>query len=140
MSRVIFTLGLLIALTASALLVAGVIESGVAALLGIVGISLIAASRRMLHSQDNLRAQSEKIVQTIYSPDRYLRALIKQRSDGKYQIEIQKFVHDYSPDVGSHDRWERQSNASITDTLASAVEIAASSVGAGTVDFFDKDA
>jgi hypothetical protein len=43
-SRVMLGLGLLIALTAAALLLLGVIESGVAAMIGIIGIGLIASS------------------------------------------------------------------------------------------------
>jgi len=42
-----FVLGLLIALTAAALLLLGVIESGVAAAIGILGIGLIAVSGRI---------------------------------------------------------------------------------------------
>jgi hypothetical protein len=44
MDRIFFVVGLLIALGAAALLVLDVIESGPAALIGIVGIGLIAAS------------------------------------------------------------------------------------------------
>jgi len=43
-NKIIFSLGLLIALTAATLLFFGVIESGIAALIGIVGIGLISAS------------------------------------------------------------------------------------------------
>jgi hypothetical protein len=43
--------GLIIALGAATLLFLGVIESGPAALIGIIGIGLIAASGRMLRSQ-----------------------------------------------------------------------------------------
>ena len=43
-NKTMFGLGLLIALTAATLLFLGVIESGVAAVIGIVGIGLIAAS------------------------------------------------------------------------------------------------
>ena len=45
-NKTIFGLGLFIALTAATLLFLGAIESGVAALIGIVGIGLIAASGR----------------------------------------------------------------------------------------------
>jgi hypothetical protein len=41
-----FAIGLLIACLAAALLLLGVIESGVAAAIGILGIGLIAVSRR----------------------------------------------------------------------------------------------
>jgi len=43
-NKITFGLGLLIALTAATLLFFGVIESGVAALIGIMGIGLIGAS------------------------------------------------------------------------------------------------
>ena len=43
-NKTMFGLGLLIALTAAILLFFGVIESGVAAIIGIVGIGLIGAS------------------------------------------------------------------------------------------------
>ena len=42
----LFIVGLVIAISAAGLLVLGVIESGVAAMIGIVGIGLIAASGR----------------------------------------------------------------------------------------------
>jgi len=45
-NKTLFGLGLSIALGAAALLFFGVIESGVAAVIGIVGIGLIAASGR----------------------------------------------------------------------------------------------
>jgi hypothetical protein len=131
--------GLLIALAASALLLMNVIESGVAAAIGILGIGLIAASGRWLPTQKGMQPQAQPDVPTIHSPDRQLRALIKHRVEGTYQIEIQKLVHDYSPDVGSHDRWERQPDTLIVDSLATAVEIAAERVGAGTDDFFGKE-
>jgi len=133
-------LGLLIALSSSALLLLGKIESGVAAMIGIIGIGLIASAGRWFPPRPRKQAQSENVVQTIHSPDQKQRALIKLRGDGKYQIEIQELIHHYSPDVGAHDRWERRSNATITDSLASAVEIAARSIGAGTGDFFGDDA
>jgi hypothetical protein len=44
LNKVLFGLGLLIALTAATLLFLGVIESGVAAVAGILGIGLIGAS------------------------------------------------------------------------------------------------
>jgi hypothetical protein len=46
LNPVIFVAGLLVALAAAALLLLGFIESGPAALIGIVGIGLIAASAR----------------------------------------------------------------------------------------------
>lgn len=129
-------LGLLVALGASTLLLMGVIESGVATAAGILGIGLIAASGRWMSTKPEEKPREEPIARTIYAPNQQLRALVKQRHDGGYRVEIQKFVQNYSPDTGANDRWERQSNTMITDTLASAVEIAARSIEAGTEDFF----
>jgi hypothetical protein len=50
-NKTMFGLGLLIALTAATLLVLGVIESGVAAAIGMLGIGLIAASGRVVRSK-----------------------------------------------------------------------------------------
>lgn len=47
MNKSLFTLGLCIALAAAALLFLNVIESGVAAVIGILGIGLIAVSGRL---------------------------------------------------------------------------------------------
>ena len=50
-NKTMFGLGLLIALVAATLLFLGVIESGVAAAIGMLGIGLIAASGRMMRSK-----------------------------------------------------------------------------------------
>ncbi len=47
-NKTLFVVGILIALTAAVLLLLNVIESGIAALISIVGIGLIAASSRQL--------------------------------------------------------------------------------------------
>ena len=47
MNSILFMVGLCIALTAAALLFLNIIESGVAAMIGILGIGLIAASGRI---------------------------------------------------------------------------------------------
>ena len=50
-NKTVFGLGLLIALVAATLLFLGLIESGVAAVIGIIGIGLIAASGRGMPRQ-----------------------------------------------------------------------------------------
>jgi len=50
-NKTMFGLGLLVALTAAALLLLGVIESGVAAAIGMLGIGLIAASGRVMRNK-----------------------------------------------------------------------------------------
>jgi hypothetical protein len=137
MGWVMLILGLLIGLAASAMLLMGLIESGVALAIGLLGIGLIAVAGRWLPTQLREKPHVEQIERTIYAPDRQLRALVRQHADGNYRVEVQKVVHEYTPDAGSHDRWERQSNVIVTDTLAGAVEVATRSVGAGTDDFFN---
>jgi hypothetical protein len=50
-NKTMFFLGLLIVLIAAALLLLGLIESGVAAMIGMLGIGLIAASGRSMRSK-----------------------------------------------------------------------------------------
>lgn len=50
-NKTMFFLGLLIALIAAVLLLLGLIESGVAAAIGMLGIGLIAASGRRMRSK-----------------------------------------------------------------------------------------
>jgi len=137
-NRILFILGLLVIFSAVMLLLLNVGEAAIAAATGILGIGLIALSGRKINAKSIQNQPVEQVVRTVYAPDQKQRALIRQRTDGSFHIEIQKFIHEYSPDVGSHDRWERQS-ASICGSLAEAVEIAAGRVGAGTDDFFNKE-
>jgi hypothetical protein len=55
MNRIVFAAGLLIALAAAGLLLLGIIESGPAAAVGIVGIGLIAASGRISRGRPSPR-------------------------------------------------------------------------------------
>ena len=74
--------GLLFGLAASALLLMGAIESGLAVAIGMLGIGLIAASGRWMRTKPGEKPRAEHIERTIYSPDRQLRALVRQRADG----------------------------------------------------------
>ena len=134
MGRAMMIIGLLLALAASAMLVLGVLDSSFAIALGILGIGLIAFSGRWMR---NAKSHSGQVVKTIYSPDGQFRVLVKQHGKTNFRIEVQKFIHDYSPDVGSHDRWERQSNVPAAGSLKQVIEIAAAKIGAGTGDFFE---
>ena len=51
MNKTLFVMGLVIALGAGTLLFFGLIESGIAALIGIVGIGVIASSGRKVSGQ-----------------------------------------------------------------------------------------
>jgi len=129
MNKTLLVLGLLITLLAVALLMLGIIPLWVAIAAGALGIGLVSAAMRWDQTTPE-SAPSAQVVQTIHSADGQLRAVIKQRADGKYQVEIQRFVREDSQESGQNDRWVRQS-APMTDTLSSAVEIAASHVRAG---------
>jgi hypothetical protein len=122
MNKTLLTLGLLITLLTIALLLFGIIPLWMAIAVGALGIGLISFSIRWEQATP-ASAPGAQVVQTIHSADGQLRAVIKQRTDGKYQVEIQSFVREDSQDFGQNDRWVRQS-APITDTLSSAVEIA----------------
>ena len=131
----LFGFGLLLAFLAASLLLLDVIDSGIATAVGMLGIGFIAVSRFRPLIDSMLHSPKMEPVQTIYSPDKKQRAVIKRFGGGDYQIEIQRFIHEYSPDVGSHDRWERTS-ASMNSSLEEAIEMAAKKVGAGMGDFF----
>jgi hypothetical protein len=128
MNKPLLILGLLVTLIVAMLLLFGVISFGVSAAACMLGIGLIVLSR-WVEQEKPETTPSAQVVQTIHSADGELRAVIKQRIDGKYQVEIQRFVREDSPEFGPNDHWVRQS-APITDTLSSAVDIAASYVGA----------
>lgn len=138
MNKTMFVIGLLIVCLSAALLLLDLVPSGVPVAIGMLGIGLIAASGR------GRRVRPEpvpvaQVVQTIHSPDRQLRALVWKHADGRYEVEVHRFIRDDSQDFGPNDRWVRHANTSLTDTLAGALEIASHQVGAGTDDFFDEE-
>jgi hypothetical protein len=129
MNKTLLTLGLLITLLAAALLLMNVIPFGVAAAIAVFGIGLVAVVRRKNTQPESKPAQ--QTVEIVYSSDRQMRAVIKQRGDGKYQVEVWKLVSDYSQDFGPGSQWARQPAGSITDTLSDAMDIATSHVRGG---------
>ncbi len=131
MNKTLFALGLLLVILDAALLIFGIIPFGIAGAAGMLGIGLIFLSRRRKQVASESKPGA-KVVQTIYSADSQLRAVIKQRVDGKYQVEIWKLVTDYSQDFGPGPQWALQRPWGITDTLSNAMDLAASYVGAGT--------
>jgi hypothetical protein len=136
MNKTLFVIGLLIVILAAVFLLLGIVPSGLAIAAAILGIGLIFLSRRGERPKQKSATEAQ-VVQTIHSADGQMRAVIKQRPDGKYQVEIQRFVREYSQEFGQNDRWVRQS-APLTDSLPSAVEIATSHVriseeGSGTL-------
>jgi hypothetical protein len=122
MNKPLFSFGLLLVVFAVLLLLFSVLPFGITAAVAVLGIGLITLSRRAEWTKSEA-APSSQIVQTIHSADGQMRAVIKQRADGKYQVEIQRFVREDSQEFGQNDHWARQS-APMTDTLSSAVDIA----------------
>ena len=104
------------------------IPTGAGLAIGIPGAALILIAT-LFGSSEIQRSKAEtEVVQTIFSPDKKLQAIIKQRRDGKFQVETWKVV-DYIQDSGPS--WARQGTWGITDTLANAVEIAESYIRKG---------
>lgn len=131
MNKTLFTIGLLLVCLAAALLLMNAIPFGFAAAIAVLGIGLVAVAGRSGRPQPKSRAEAQ-VVQTIFSPDQKLRAVIKQRPDGKFQVETWKFV-DYLQD--SSPNWARQGNWGITDFLSDAVDMAESYIQMGAGDF-----
>jgi hypothetical protein len=136
MNKTLFIIGLLIVTLAATFLLLGILPSGLAIAAAMLGIGLIFLSRRGERPKPKSPTETQ-VVQTIHSADGQMRAIIKQRPDGKYQVEIQRFVREYSQEFGQNDCWIRQS-APLTDSLSSAVEIATSHIrgeeeGSGTL-------
>ena len=71
----------------------------------------------------------DSAVQKIFSPDGNLQAVIRNRADGTFQVEIGRCGQDDSPDTGLTETWSLINGPAITDSLAEAVEIANQRVG-----------
>lgn len=79
------------------------------------------------------------MTQEILSLDGTLKAIIRPRADGLYEIEFQQFYRDHSLDFGDQSGWKKLPGHTIAASLAEAVEIASRHVGAGTEDYFDDE-
>lgn len=100
-----------------------IIPAGVAVGIAVPGITVTLLG--WLFGRTNIPAKAEtKIVQTIFSADKKFRADIKQRSDGKFQVETWRLSDYYEPDSGYN--WIRQGSSAITDSQSEAVDIASS--------------
>ncbi len=79
------------------------------------------------------------MTQGILSRDGTLKAIIRPRADGLYEIEFQQFFREHSPDFGDHSGWKKLPGHTIAASLTEAVELASRRVGAGTEDYFDDE-
>jgi hypothetical protein len=70
-------------------------------------------------------------VQKIFSSDGNLKAMICNRPDGTYQMEVRRRGQDDSPDAGIIETWTLVYGPAITGSLEEAVEIANQRVGVG---------
>ena len=125
MNKPLFVVGLMSAGVAALLLLLGQVSFGLAAAIAILGIGLVVVSVRGGGNSSKPKREAQE-VQTIVSDDGQLRAIIKRRFDGKFQVELWKLVKGYSHEFGSDVQFVRQGNMAITDTLADAVSIALS--------------
>ena len=71
----------------------------------------------------------ESVVQKIFSPDGNLQALIRNRPDRTYQVEVRRRGQDDSPDTGIAETWTLVYGPAITSTFDEAVEIANQQMG-----------
>jgi hypothetical protein len=76
-------------------------------------------------------------VQEVYSPDNLMKAVIRKRDDGLYQVGTYQRKREDSPDFGPNDFRAKLPGAPLTDTLESAIQLASRQVGAGTDEFID---
>jgi hypothetical protein len=135
MNKTLFTTGLLLVCLAAALLLVNVLPSGGAAAIAVLGIGLVTVALGKKAKPGS--APVAQVVERVYSSDRQQMAVVKQRVDGKYQVELFKLVTDPLPEIGS--QWARQSAMGMTDTLSAAVDIAGSYVRPGEKSFGDED-
>ena len=124
MNKTFFTFGLFLVGLAALLLLLNVIPFGIAAALALLGsgLSIVSTQSKRIRPKSTPEAQ---VVQTVMSADKKSRAVIKQRPDGKFQVETWKQV-DYIQDSGPS--WARQGASGITDTLSDAMDMAQSYV------------
>ena len=98
------------------------------ALLVVLGGSIMVASFWGGYGH-SISTSAAKDVQTVTSTDGLLRAVIKQRTDGRYQVEVWKKVYAPTQENSSDFQFVRQSSLAFTDSLAEAVDIASGYVG-----------
>ena len=124
MNKTLFAFGLFLVVLATVLLLTNAIPFGIAAALALLGsgLSVISTKSRRISPKSTPEAQ---VVQTVMSADKKSRAVIKQRPDGKFQVETWRQV-DYIQDSGPS--WARQGASGITDTLSDAMDMAQSYV------------
>ncbi len=124
MNKTLFAFGLFLVVLAAVLLLTNVISFGIAAALALLGsgLSVVSTQSRRIRPKSTPEAQ---VVQTVMSADKKSRAVIKQRPDGKFQVETWRQV-DYIQDSGPS--WARQGASGITDTLSDAMDMAQSYV------------
>ena len=73
----------------------------------------------------------------IYSRDGKLKAILKKREDGLFQVEFQQ--QQRLEDGSNSLVWQKLPGTSLLPSLEDAVEFASRHVGAGSNDFFDDD-
>ena len=123
MSKIFSSIGIALLILAIALPLMNIIPAGVAVGIAVPGVTITLLG--WLFGRTSLPAKAEtKVVQTIFSADKKFRADIKQRSDGKFQVETWKLSDYYEPDSGYN--WIRQASSAITDSQAEAMDIASS--------------
>ena len=121
MHKFLLIIGLFISSLAIALPLLNIIPAGAAIAIAVPGITMSILGWLFGRSTDPAKAGSGT-VQTIFSADKNLRAVIYQRNDGNYQVETWQLFPLNNSDSGYS--WVRQNSSGIVDSLSAAVDIA----------------
>ena len=94
----------------------------------VLGIGLIIALIWKKNTQQTKPVAGAQVVERVFSADKNFQAIIKQRADGKHQVEFVKMVRTDSAEFGPNIHFERI-NSALTDTMSDAMEIATRYIG-----------
>lgn len=120
--NILLVLGLLLITAAILLPVMQWIPVGLSVAIGVPGIVVTALGWSFRNLQPSFQPAVE-ILQTLYSTDRKFRATVRRRSDSQYQVEYWALVYNQT-EHGLEPQYIRQGGSTITDSLASAVDLA----------------
>ena len=123
-------LGLLIMVASVLLPLLHWILIGLAVGVAVPGLVLLVLGWSFERAQATFQPAPE-ILQNLYSTDNTLRATIKQRNDGQYQVEYWALVYHQNAEHGMEPHYTRMSASTIADSLASAIDLANERLRAG---------
>jgi len=102
---------------------------GLAVAIAVPGIVLIVLGWAFGRVQTTLHPVPE-ILQTLYSIDRKMRATVRRRTDGHYQVEYWALTYSHA-EHGLEPQYIRSGGSSVADSLAGAVDLASEHLRTG---------